>query len=287
MLLFAKKDERSRKTVKKIILLLVIVCAVFSFTACESGSGYPMSLEQMILEDLITEYKDLIYTSEYAADIDAFLELVNNPKATSADIAEAIDRVRQIKDDILNRDIVFVDKEFEALVRLSLNIGAGGFVTFGDIMGVTTLDLSAREGHVINFIEDLSHFPMLEDLNLSGNAITDFSALAKVSNLKTLNLTGASASEGTGIDLSVLSALLSLESLSVGSLGLTDLKFLQGCQGLTSLDVSYNPITDYSGLFNCHELSSLNVSGGSFGSMSLFAIFPNLSTKSDRSHVVL
>lgn len=92
-------------------------------------------------------------------------------------------------------------------------------------------------------------------VDVSGNPITDFSALDHLSRLSTLSL-----GDNTNVqEVSFLSGLTDLTQLALGSCAVTDIAPLSALTNLTYLDLSLNMIPDISALSNMTHLVDLNL----------------------------
>lgn len=104
-------------------------------------------------------------------------------------------------------------------------------------------------------IDNLSGCQHLTYLDLSDNAIRDFTALSFMSGLTYLDL-----SHNALTSLNAVSALTSLQTLNVAYNSLTSVSPVAGCTQLTTLDISNNAITGLTGLEALTLLETLNAS---------------------------
>jgi Leucine-rich repeat (LRR) protein len=159
--------------------------------------------------------------------------------------------------------------------------------------GITRLNISNNKLDDLNGLED---YPMLTDLNITGNSVSgieqikdlvklkrlflgsnsirDISVLAYIPGLKTLNISGnpihdaeilkkLTALDTLGAnninlaDISCLSELVNLKSLTLAGNNITDLRPLKKLVRLETLDISNNPVTDFSALRGLAGLKTL------------------------------
>ncbi|MCD8190196.1 MAG: leucine-rich repeat domain-containing protein [Clostridiales bacterium] len=112
---------------------------------------------------------------------------------------------------------------------------------------LTKLDLSSAslgDGD----IDDLKYMVNLTELDLSGNAISDFSALSRLYSLTSLTM-----SYNRAEDISCLSGLIHLKTLYLSSNNISDLSPIAGLTELETLAIGNNPFTSLdpvSGLTN-------------------------------------
>ena len=104
-------------------------------------------------------------------------------------------------------------------------------------------------------IDNLSGAVNVTELDLSGNAIRDFSALASMKELTRLDLS-SNALE----DLEDVTALSSLQALNVSYNSLTAVQSIAACPKLTELNISNNFITGIEGLEALTTLEKLDAS---------------------------
>jgi hypothetical protein len=91
-------------------------------------------------------------------------------------------------------------------------------------------------------------------LDLTGNSITDITALSGLTNLEELVLGSNSIT-----DIGALSGLTSLTVLRLFNNSITDISGLSELTGLTNLDVRLNSISDISGLRGLKSLTALTL----------------------------
>lgn len=128
------------------------------------------------------------------------------------------------------------------------DISLGGITFRSD---VTQLDLSGR---AIRDISALSACKQLRWLKLADNQITDLQALMNIPGLELLDLSHNELS-----DLRALMGMSKLRTLNVAGNQLTDTTPLSTMTTLTALDLSDNPLGDLSGLEKLSNLQSLKV----------------------------
>ena len=92
--------------------------------------------------------------------------------------------------------VTFADPALEAIVRGAMGKSSGD-ITVAEAKAVTSLSLAfaewqkyVSEKEPISSISGLENFTSLENLDLSGNAITDLAPLSALTDLKALILTG-------------------------------------------------------------------------------------------------
>ena len=122
----------------------------------------------------------------------------------------------------------------------------------GDFDGLTALTLLSLSGNEISDISALENLTNLTTLNLTSNEISDISALENLTNLTTLNLTSNEIS-----DISALENLTNLTTLNLSFNKISDISVLEGLTNLTTLTLSVNEISDISALENLTNLTTL------------------------------
>lgn len=160
------------------------------------------------------------------------------------------------------QEIHFTDISLENLVRDKLEKSIGP-IRRADVEKITTLEARVQG---IQRIDSLEYFTNLEELDLFGNRITDFSVLAKLPSLKKLNIAKnynvltLGAASGTGLDLTPLKNLVLLEELNASDNMLTDLTAIGSLSALKTLTLSNNRITDITPLSACKALTYVDLS---------------------------
>ena len=160
------------------------------------------------------------------------------------------------------QEIHFTDINLEYAVREKLGKSIGA-IRRADVESIT--ELSARVRGIFR-IDSLEYFTNLQELDLYGNRIMDFSVLAKLPTLRKLNIaknynilhTGATGS--VGLDITPLKGLALLETLDLSDNMISDITPLGTLPALTSLNLSKNHITDISPLSACNSLEYLDIS---------------------------
>ncbi len=136
----------------------------------------------------------------------------------------------------------------ETAIEDVLDITMGG-LTFKS--NVTELDLS---GQNLSDISALTACTDLRRLNLAGNQLTDLSPLMNLPNIEWLNISDNSIS-----DLRPIMGLSSLRYVNASRNYISDTAAVGTMTGLTELYLSYNEIKDFSGLRNLTNLKTLSV----------------------------
>lgn len=116
---------------------------------------------------------------------------------------------------------------------------------------LTKLDLSSAslgDGD----IDDLKYMVNLTELDLSGNAISDFSALSRLYSLTSLTMSYNKAE-----DISCLSGLLHLKTLYLSSNNISDLSPIAGLTELETLAIGNNPFTSLEPVSGLTDLTLL------------------------------
>jgi Leucine-rich repeat (LRR) protein len=96
-------------------------------------------------------------------------------------------------------------------------------------------------------------FPKLEELNISGNSISDLQAVEYYKGLKNLDV-----SRNSSLDISPLAKLTALETLNVASTSTGTLDSLQNLVHLKDLDISNNQVIDIRAIGNMKNLEKLS-----------------------------
>ena len=160
------------------------------------------------------------------------------------------------------QEIHFTDINLETVVREKIGKSIGA-IRRADVENITELSARVRG---ITSIESLRYFTSLEELDLYGNRITDFSVLAELPSLKKLNIAKnynvltSNTSGASGLDLTPLKGLVLLEELDASDNMLTDLTVLGSLSALQTLTLANNRITDISPLAGCKSLTYVDLS---------------------------
>lgn len=148
-------------------------------------------------------------------------------------------RALDIRENAFTGDISLVAGSLTNLTELNLGgnaLSASSFSFLQNSPLMASLDLS---GFGLKEIpEPLGRLSSLEILNLSGNEIRDFSALAKLSSLKELDLSGNQLAKVPN----EASALKSLEILNLSQNKITDFSALRSLSGLQWLSFAENEL---------------------------------------------
>lgn len=174
---------------------------------------------------------------------------------------------------VLSGNIAFVDESFENAIRVYLNKLTGP-IPSSDLENIETLDISGlkirtgtdtspntpydtnagSEQGKITTLDDIRWFPQLKELVVTGNQITDISALASQTGLTYLNLAINQIE-----DISALSTLTNLTSLNLPMNQITDISDLSGLRKLKYVNLGNNKITMVPDLSNMTALEQLHL----------------------------
>ncbi len=157
--------------------------------------------------------------------------------------------------------VTFVDINFENAVRDFIGRGIGPIYP-SDLSEIVSF--SARVSGIVN-IREIAYFTSLEELDLMGNRIADFSPIMSLKKLKKLNIaknfTVMMGDRDKGLDISPVGALPVLEELDASNNLITDISALNSVKTLKYLDIRTNRLSDLSALEGCISLEYLNISG--------------------------
>lgn len=155
----------------------------------------------------------------------------------------------------------------ETAVEDVLDISMGGITVKSN---VKSLDLS---GQNLTDISAIVACTELERLNLSGNNISDLSPLMNLQHLQWLDVSNNQIS-----DMRPLMGLPSLDYLDISGNYISSTAAVGTMSGLRELRLSYNEISDFSGLKNLTGLRMLSVKGTGLadGSLGYFKHLNNL-----------
>ncbi|WP_332695467.1 leucine-rich repeat domain-containing protein [Halalkalibacter lacteus] len=143
----------------------------------------------------------------------------------------------------------FADENFKQGVIASL--GSERPLKEYDLQQITTLNLRGRQ---IESLDDLRHFPNLQQLNVRENAIQDLEPLQYTPNLEELDI-----EENFIVDLSPLASLTRLRTLDAETNQIESIEPLANLTGLVDLNLRNNRITSLEPLENLTYLEILNV----------------------------
>jgi len=145
-----------------------------------------------------------------------------------------------------------LDPEWKALIRKKRNLEE--YPREFDLEKATgVFEFDCSNSNLKN-LEPLRKFSYLEKLNVSGNPISDPSAIFSISSLRELDLTKTQISSLDGIE-----NLKNLQVLKVSNLKLKSIEPLKNLVQMVELDCSNNEIEDLSPLGNLVNLKELNV----------------------------
>lgn len=179
-------------------------------------------------------------------------------KSNLSDDREVITRTGTIQYDgeDAGNAVVFADSALEAAVRKELGMEERT-ITVADAVNVFELDLSGdvkSENEKIKDLTGLSCFENLQELNLSGNLITNLDELEGMYNLEHLNLGGNRIT-----DLTPLKNLNSLWYLDLIDNEIDSIAPITGLTDIFLLDVSGNILTSLEGIQGFSDLEVLMV----------------------------
>ena len=142
-------------------------------------------------------------------------------------------------------------------------------------LGVEFVVISFKNSNSISDLSPLEGLTNLTKLNLSGNGLSDVSALVPVlsglTNLRWLVLGNNSIS-----DISALSGLTNLSELDLGDNSISDISAVAGLTNLTRLDLAFNSISDISAVADLTNLTGLELAFNSISDISAVADLTNL-----------
>ena len=152
------------------------------------------------------------------------------------------------------------DAQLRGLVRDMLALAGDAAFTQADLAKLTVLYGSQAQ---IADLTGLEHAVNLDQLVLSGNAITDVAALSRLTALTVLDLRDNAIS-----DVAPLSALTSLEALHLSDNDVSDVAGLSGLTSLVALELSDNEISDMAPLSSLVALVQLHLAGNAITDVS-------------------
>ncbi len=121
------------------------------------------------------------------------------------------------------------------------------------VAALPSLEKLTLSGCGLSGIDNLAEAKNLQYLDLSNNAVRDFSALSFMTALTYLDL-----SDNALTSLNAASGLTGLQTLKVAGNSLTSLSPISGCTSLKELDVSSNSLYSLSGIEKLTALENLN-----------------------------
>lgn len=160
------------------------------------------------------------------------------------------------------------DENLLAAVREALGISEGQNVTIGELQTLTQLSATQRG---IASLAGLESAVALEEIDISGNAITDISPLRDLPNLRILK-----ASQNQITDLTAMGTLVTLTHLSLNSNGISSVSALSGLNQLLYLSLTNNQIADLSGLSTLTALRELRLGSNQIVNTDSLASLSNL-----------
>ncbi len=151
-------------------------------------------------------------------------------------------------------EVNFADPALEALVRRQLGISESGVVLSSMLWEITELTLP----DTVATCADLSWFPNLTRLSISGVPIPDSNLWLRVSALEKLEITNTEVSNQ---QLRAIALLPDLQELSLKNCNISNISPLENALGLKSLNLTDNLLSDLSPLSGLSLLERLSVDG--------------------------
>ena len=148
------------------------------------------------------------------------------------------------------------------------NNAVDDIAALADLVNVGTLDLS---GNRISDVSALSAMTKLRWLYLHNNAVDDIAALADLVNVWTLNLSGNRIS-----DVSALSAMTKLRRLDLRDNAVADIAALAELVELKGLNLAGNAVADIAALAELAEVETLDLAGNGVDDLSALAAMTKL-----------
>lgn len=177
--------------------------------------------------------------------------------------------------------ILFADSVMEKLVRNTIGRQEGEITDLDceQINQLSSYDLQSGEVDYeeyqkmkIKSLEDLQYFPNLTSLTLVEQAeIADYSQVRKCPLLNDLNLRSDSLS-----DISFMTELPYLSYLYLENNEISDLQPILQCKNLRGLEIAKNPVDDLSRLMQMPKLYMLRIEVGQFKDLTVLEQFENL-----------
>ncbi len=150
----------------------------------------------------------------------------------------------------------------DAIVAAVPGVSNANDVTVAHLAAITSLNLANKSIDALK-AGDFNGLTALSTLNLSGNSISDISALEDLTALTRLNLNHNSVS-----DISVLEDLTALTSLNLSRNSISGISAIENLTALTSLNLNHNSISDISAIEDLTALTSLNLYDNSISDIS-------------------
>lgn len=150
------------------------------------------------------------------------------------------------------QEVTFTDAAFEAAVREQLGYGENQVIYSNNLWLVTELDIPSQ----VQSIRDLSWFPNLEKLSITGSALNDYEALGTLDKLKSLTISETIVSSNV---MACIGKLTGLEELTLSNCALSSVADLDDLVNLRRLVLSDNAIRNISGLAGMTKLQYLDL----------------------------
>lgn len=147
------------------------------------------------LEQVIQEAKAMIlegYTSEsvevFTSSLARAEEVLANQDATQDDVEAAVAALKSAKEGLRQIDLtqVITVKDSYLSDMIKKTLGVTGELTLGDMYNLTSLTCEPGGRDRVRSLEGLEYAVNLETLTISGNEVTDFSPLGRLTKLKNL-----------------------------------------------------------------------------------------------------
>lgn len=147
--------------------------------------------------------------------------------------------------------VVFGDAALEAIIREIVQMPDGDLMP-ADLLGVAEVDAAQRG---IHSLEGIQYCVSLHRLDVRGNAVTDLSPLAGLTQLSDLDASGNQIS-----DVGPLADLVNMMNLNLGGNAILEIGGLQQLEMLNFLWLDRNQITDIAPVAGCWRLNHLFMS---------------------------
>ena len=170
--------------------------------------------------------------------------------------------------DVVKEGVHIPEPNLRIAIEAALSKTVGIPITTDEMETLTHLEVTEAEIRVLTGLELATN---LRVLDLSGNAISNISALSDLTNLTELYLYDNSVS-----DISPLVGLTDLAFLGLGGNAISDISAVSGLTNLIALGLGENAISDISALSGLTNLALLGLSNNAISDISALSGLTNL-----------
>ncbi|MDQ0227173.1 leucine-rich repeat domain-containing protein [Metabacillus niabensis] len=211
----------------------------------EDGTSYTISVRAIQGEEVIAEATKQVET----------LAATTKAVEKSTEQAQQSEEPAVTSTEATEEAVTIPDKNLKREIKSALKLNRDEIYP-SDLEKLTSLDVSYLDIHDLTGLEKATN---LTELNLTGNSLSNYSSIQKLTSLKSLNL-----SETDFADLTALSSLKNLEVLDINLTNVTDISAITNHPALKELNLSYLELHTLSPIQQLNQLTTLIVYGETY-----------------------